>query len=145
MFAAAPAMAFARSEAMRWRLRKIGFSVPHPVQLLLPGIRDLHDFHFLAAVVSPVHVKRLGILVDNLPYRPMRHLSAARLIMLSLQCNRLAIGACRTFHQKYPCAHGIDPGCDVFFPNIVVSVDSNSGEGLAHHLAGEFLLEKTPV
>ncbi|MEO7818564.1 MAG: hypothetical protein ABIS18_05395, partial [Actinomycetota bacterium] len=35
--------------------------------LWLSGIGDLHLLHFLAALVSPIYVERLGIVVHNFP------------------------------------------------------------------------------
>jgi len=53
------------------------------LSLGLSGIGDLQHLHFLAAVMSPVHVKGLGIAVHDLPHCAMLHLSSARLIVLT--------------------------------------------------------------
>ena len=65
--------------------------------------------------------------------------------MLTFQRDGLAVTTRGAFHRKEPGAHGIHPCRHVFLAQVVVSVDSNSGEGLSHHLAGEFLVEEAPV
>src|SRR5690242_14445830 len=96
-------------------------------------------------MMSPEHIKRLGIVIDNLPDGAMGHVSSTRLGMLSLQRNGLAIGARRTFHYEGAGSHGTHPGRYIAFGKIVIADYLKSGEGLPHHLAAVFLLKKPPV
>src|SRR5262245_17658459 len=75
--------------------------------LWLPGIGDLQHFHLFPALVSPVHVKRLGITVHNLPYRAVCHVPSARFIVPALQSDGLAVRARCPLHLKDPGAHSI--------------------------------------
>src|SRR5215510_3884757 len=116
-----------------------------PPDLLFPGIDNLHHLRFLATLMGSVHVKRLGIVIDEFPYCAMRHLSASRFRVLPLQCDGLSIRAGRAFHRKDSGAHGIHPCRNVSLAKVVVCGDSNPGVGLSHHVATEFLLEKAPI
>ncbi len=113
--------------------------------LQLSSVGDFHHLHFLAAMVSSIHVKCLSVVVHNLPDGAMRHVSSSRFSVLPRQSDGLSIRASRAFHHKDPGAHGTHPGRYIALEKVVVAGYLKSGEGLSHHLAGEVLLEEAPV